>query len=75
MGGSPLPLHLFKFRQGSQHPCLKTLPFKLLDLVLDPDGRFVLIHALIHNLLWVLLGLYLPPPAGTVPLRKCNTDV
>lgn len=52
------------FARGVNILVLKTLPFKLPDLVLDPDGRFVLVHALIHNLPWVLVGLYLPPPAS-----------
>lgn len=47
------------FARGVSILVLKTLPFKLLDLILDPDGRFVLVHALIHNLPWVLVGLYL----------------
>lgn len=49
------------FARGVSVLVLKNLPFKLLDLILDPEGRFVMVYALIHNIPWVLVGLYLLP--------------
>lgn len=42
----------------------KSLPFRLLHLELDPDGRYVVIHAMVACLGLVLVGLYIPPPAS-----------
>ena len=41
----------------------RSLPFQLLDVKLDPGGRYVLLHALISGIPIVLVGVYLPPPA------------
>lgn len=68
MGEPSLSFHLL-FARGVSVLVLKMLPFKLLDLALDPEGRYVMIYALIQNLLWVIVGLYLPPPAS---LRLLN---
>lgn len=40
----------------------KSLPFRLLALDVDPNGRYVIIHAYIMNLELVIVGLYIPPP-------------
>lgn len=41
----------------------KKLPFPLIDLKTDSEGRFIIMHALVSNAPLVLVGLYLPPPA------------
>lgn len=41
----------------------KSLQFELLDVKLDPGGRYILIHAIIDTVEMVLVGIYLPPPA------------
>lgn len=41
----------------------KALPFQLLDVKLDPGGRYVLLHALISRIPVVIVGVYLPPPS------------
>lgn len=52
----------------------KSLNFELLDVKLDPGGRYVLLHACIETVEMVVVGLYLPPPAdlsilhGIIPL-------
>lgn len=54
------------FSRGVSRLVHKSLPFKLLDIVLDSDRRYVIIHAVVHSLEMVLVGLYLPPAA---PIR------
>lgn len=41
----------------------RSLPFQLLDVRIDPGGRYVILQALITSTVYVLVGLYLPPPA------------
>lgn len=53
----------------------KSLPFSLLDLVLDSEGRYVLIHAQIHTVKWVIAGLYLPPPASMALLNQITSKI
>lgn len=48
---------------------LKSLPFKLLHLDLDPDGQYVLLHVLIECWETTFDGVYLPSPAS-VQLEK-----
>lgn len=48
----------------------KSLPFVLLDLKLDPEGRYVVIHATVDGLPMVLVGLYIPSPATVGLLTK-----
>lgn len=59
----------------------KNLTFTLLDLHLDPEGRYVAMHAVIANMPMVIVGLYIPPPASLLILNKiarfiagCSTD-
>lgn len=39
----------------------KSLNFELLDVKLDPEGRYMLIHAYIEMVEMVVVGIYLPP--------------
>ena len=48
----------------------KSLPFVLLDVKLDSEGRYVVLHATIDTLPMVLVGLLLPPPATVGLLMK-----
>lgn len=41
----------------------KSLHFQLLDVRLDPGGRYVLLHSLIEEIPVVIVEIYLPPPA------------
>lgn len=43
----------------------KALSFALLDLHLDPEGRFVVLHAVVANVPMVIVGLYIPPTGVT----------
>lgn len=63
------------FARGVSVLVLKTLPFWLLDLALDPDGRFVMIHATIYSLTWTIVGLYLPPPASLSLLKQITSKM
>lgn len=47
----------------------KYLTFKLLDVKLDPGGRYVLVHAIIDTFEMLIVGLYIPPPATTSLLK------
>lgn len=60
----------------------KSLNFELLDVKLDPGGKYVLIHAYIETVEMVVVGIYLPPPGdisllhGLVPLlAQYPTDI
>lgn len=48
----------------------KSLPFWLLALELDPDGRYILMHAMLERLEVVLVGLYVPLPASMTLLNQ-----
>lgn len=37
---------------------------------LDPGGKYVVLHAVVHSLPMVLVGLYIPPPATVGLLTK-----
>lgn len=63
------------FSRGVSILVLKTLPFKLLDLALDPGGRYVVLHALLHNVPWVIVGLYLPPPSSLQILNQITAKI
>lgn len=39
----------------------KSINFELLDVKLDPEGGYVLLHAYIDMVEMVVVGLYLPP--------------
>lgn len=41
----------------------KSLPFQLLDVKIDPGGRYVRLHAQISEVPIVVAGIYLSPPA------------
>lgn len=41
----------------------RSLPFQLLVTKTDPEGHYIVIHALIADVPLVLVGLYLPPPS------------
>lgn len=58
------------FARGISILVHKSLPFRLLDLVLDSEGRYVLIHAQIHSIKWVIAGLNLPPPSIIVSSKS-----
>lgn len=42
----------------------------LLDLHLDPDGRYVALHAMCDRLELLIVGIYIPPPATVDILKK-----
>lgn len=48
----------------------KALPFTLLDLHLNPDGRYVVVHAMCDGVEMVIVGLYNPPSASLTVLHK-----
>lgn len=39
----------------------RSLPFQLIDVKLDPGGRYILLHAMISEIPYVIVGIYLPP--------------
>lgn len=39
----------------------KSLGFTLLDLHLDPDGRYIAIHAMCDRVELLIVGIYIPP--------------
>lgn len=41
-----------------------------MGLHLDPEGKFVVLHAVIGNVSMVVVGLYIPPPASLSLLNK-----
>lgn len=48
----------------------KSLPFTLLDLHLDPEGKYVVLHAMCDRMELVLVGLYNLPPTSLAVLHK-----
>lgn len=52
------------FARGLSILVRKSLPFWLLGLVLDLDGRYIIMHAMVESLEVVLAGIYIPPPAS-----------
>lgn len=40
----------------------KSIPFQLLDLHVNPSGKFIIIHASPLGKPYVLAGVYIPPP-------------
>lgn len=42
-------------------PFHKSLWFGLLDLHLDPDGRYVILHAICDGVKLVVVGIFIPP--------------
>lgn len=48
----------------------KSLGFTLLDLHLDPDGRYIAIHAMCDRVELLIVGIYIPPPATVEILKK-----
>lgn len=47
----------------------KSLSFTLVDLHLDPEGKFVILHMVIANVTMAVVGLYIPPPASLTVLN------
>lgn len=41
----------------------RSLSFQLIDMKLDPGGRYILLHALISQVPYVIVGVYFAPPA------------
>lgn len=62
------------FARGVSVLVRKSLPFKLLDLILDTDGRYILLHVHIECLTPVVVGLYLPPPASLKLLNRITAN-
>lgn len=48
----------------------KSLPFQILEVKLDPGGRYILLHALISEIPFVIVGIYLPLPADVNVLNE-----
>lgn len=48
----------------------KSLSFTLMDLHLDPGGRFVIMHMVVAKVPMAVVGLYIPPPASLTILNK-----
>lgn len=72
LGWSFISLNLLKFCRGVSILVRKSLPFRLLGLVLDPDGRYIIIHAMVECLELLLVAVYIPPPASTKLLHKLS---
>lgn len=53
----------------------KSLNFEPLDMLIDPEGRYIIIHANIEALAMVIVGVYLPPPANISLLQKITTII
>lgn len=53
----------------------KSIPFQLLDLVLGSEGRYVLFHAQVCSMKWVIASLYLPPPASLSLLIRLTSKI
>lgn len=51
----------------------RSLNFEPLDVLIDPEGRYVLLHAVIDTVAVVVVGVYLPPPANISLLQKIIT--
>lgn len=47
----------------------KSLNFELLDIKIDPEGRYILLHAILDTVEMVIVGVYLPPPANLLLLN------
>lgn len=45
----------------------KSLTYELLDVKIDPEGRFVLLHVVIDTHEMLIVGVYIPPPATVSP--------
>lgn len=75
MGWTSLSFCLLQLCNRVSVLVLKMLPFKLLDLALDPDGRYVLIHVQMKGLTWVIADLYLPLPASLKLLNQIMAKV
>lgn len=63
------------FARGVSILVHKSIPFRLLDLVLDSGGRYVLLHAQVCSMKWVIAGLYLPPPASLCLLNQLTSKI
>lgn len=44
-------------------------------MALDPDGRYVIVHARIFSQLWAVLGLYLLPLASLLLLNRITAKL
>lgn len=55
LDGLLLPLHILSVLVH------KSLQFTLLDLHLDPEARYVVLHATCDRLEVLIVGLYIPP--------------
>lgn len=53
----------------------RSLPFQIVEVKLDPGGRYILLHALISEIPFVIVGLYLPPPADVAVLHELMQKV
>lgn len=42
----------------------KSSNFELLDVRIDPKGRYILLHTILDTVEMVIVGVYLPPPAN-----------
>lgn len=51
----------------------KSLNFEPLNVVIDPEGWYMLLHAMIDTIEMVLVGVYVPPPANLSLLHKIIT--
>lgn len=57
------------FAQGVSVLIHKSLTYELLDVKVDPEGSYVLLHVVIDTMEMIILGLYIPPPATTALLK------
>lgn len=53
----------------------KTVPFRLLEVKTDKEGRYVILYANIYDKNVVLVGLYIPPPANGNVLHEIMQTV
>lgn len=47
----------------------KSLTYELLDVKVDPEGRYALLHVVIDTIEIIIPGLYMPPLASTALLK------
>lgn len=49
--------------------------FRLLSVTLDRDGRYVLLHCLLFQKPFILIGVYIPPPYSSAVVQEILESV
>lgn len=53
----------------------KGLPFVLLQVISDPQGKYVIFHVTVHATLLILVGLYAPPVLVNATLPEVSVHI